>query len=89
MENKGNRKYRKGIITSACMDKSVVILVERTALHPKYHKYIKRSKKLMAHDECNECKVGDIVEIAETRPLSKRKHWNVLRIVERPVGVSE
>ena len=89
MGNENNRKHRKGVVTSASMNKSVVVLVERTALHPKYHKIIKRSKKIMAHDERDECKVGDIVEIVEVRPLSKRKNWNVLRIVERTVGVSE
>jgi small subunit ribosomal protein S17 len=89
MENRKNRKLRRGVVVSNKMDKSVVVLVEELKKHTKYHKYIKRSKKFMAHDENNECMPGDIVDIVETRPLSKLKRWRVLKIVERPVGENQ
>ena len=69
------------------MDKSIVVLVERRMKHPIYGKYVKRSTKLHAHDEANECNLGDKVTIKETRPLSKTKSWILERIEERAVEV--
>ncbi|BAI81218.1 30S ribosomal protein S17 [Deferribacter desulfuricans SSM1] len=89
MESKLRRKVRRGVVVSDAMDKSVVVKVETLKLHPKYHKFIKRSKKFMAHDENNECRAGDVVEIIETRPLSKRKRWRVSRIIERPASLND
>ena len=79
-------KTREGIVVSSAMDKTVVVAVKRTVRHPRYHKYMTTSKKYLAHDERNECGVGDRVVIAETRPLSKRKRWRLRSIVERAVG---
>lgn len=74
-----------GTVTSDKMDKTVTVLVERRVKHPLYGKYVVESKKYHAHDEANECGVGDQVEIAETRPLSKTKSWKVTRILEKAV----
>lgn len=74
-----------GTVTSVKMDKTVTVLVERRVKHPLYGKYVVESKKYHAHDEANECGVGDKVEIAETRPLSKTKSWKVTRILEKAV----
>lgn len=74
-----------GTVTSDKMDKTVTFLVERRVKHPLYGKYVVESKKYHAHDEANECGVGDKVEIAETRPLSKTKSWKVTRILEKAV----
>ena len=78
---RGNRKRVEGVVTSDGMDKSVVVEVKRLVKHPLYRKYVRRRTKLMAHDEANTAQVGDRVELIETRPLSKRKSWRVLRIV--------
>lgn len=83
MKVKSRRKVRMGVVTSDKMDKSVVVTVERQFAHPIYKKIIKRSKKFMAHDENNECHTGDRVRILEFRPLSARKRWKVIEIVER------
>ena len=72
-----------GRVTSSKMNKSVSVAVERLERHPVYGKFVRRTTKLMAHDENNECREGDTVIIAETRPLSKRKAWRVVTIVER------
>ena len=74
-----------GTVTSDKMDKTVTVLVERRVKHPLYGKDVVESKKYHAHDEANECGVGDKVEIAETRPLSKTKSWKVTRILEKAV----
>lgn len=74
-----------GTVTSDKMDKTVTVLVERRVKHPLYGKFVVESKKYHAHDEANECGVGDKVEIAETRPLSKTKSWKVTRILEKAV----
>lgn len=74
------RKVRQGVVTSAAMDKSVTVKLERRIQHTLYKKIIKKSTKVMAHDENNEAKVGDKVSVMETRPLSKNKRWRVLRI---------
>jgi small subunit ribosomal protein S17 len=77
------RKERTGIVTSSKMDKSIVVMVERKVKHPKYGKYVKKSSKFVAHDEKNDCNEGDTVKITETRPLSKRKNWRLMEILER------
>ncbi len=80
---RGNRKVRVGRIVSDKMDKTVVVAVEDFVRHPLYGKAVKRTKKFKAHDENNECRIGDKVRIMETRPLSKEKRWRVDKIVER------
>ncbi len=80
---RNRRKTRVGIVVSDKMDKTVVVAVERLVLHPFYKKYIKRTKKFKAHDERNECQIGDKVQIMETRPLSKTKRWRVVEIIEK------
>jgi small subunit ribosomal protein S17 len=77
------RKERVGLVTSSKMDKSIVVMVERTEKHPKYGKFVKKSSKFVAHDEKNECNEGDTVKIMETRPLSKRKNWRLIEILEK------
>lgn len=76
-----------GKVVSDKMEKTITVLVERKEKHPIYGKYIKRSTKLRAHDEKNECQVGDLVTIAESRPLSKTKTWSLVRIEERAAKV--
>lgn len=82
--SRGIRKVKVGTVVSDGMDKTVVVRVERLVLHPVYKKYTKRRARYKAHDEKNECRVGDRVEIIETRPLSKDKRWRVFRLIERP-----
>ena len=77
------RKERVGIVTSDKMSKSITVVVERKVMHPKYGKFVKRSSTFMAHDEKGEANVGDTVRISETRPMSKRKRWRLVEIVER------
>ena len=77
------RKERIGVVVSNTMEKSIVVLVERKVKHPKYGKFVKKSTKFMAHDEKNECNIGDTVRIMETRPLSKNKCWRLVEIIER------
>lgn len=84
MNDRGIRKTKVGTVMSDKMDKTVVVRVERVVQHPVYKKYTKRRTTYKAHDEKNEFKVGDRVEIVETRPLSKEKRWRVLRLIERP-----
>ncbi len=81
---KGGRKVRQGTVVSDRMDRTVVVSVERRLAHPLYGKQVSRRKKYHAHDENNEYRIGDIVRIEETRPLSKLKRWRVLELVERP-----
>ena len=83
MSNSGNRKIRTGIVSSNKMDKTVTVLIERLVEHPLYHRVVKKSKKVLVHDENNDCQIGDKVVIMETRPLSKRKKWRVAEITER------
>ncbi len=84
MEHKRNlRKERVGIVTSNKMDKSIVVAVEKKQKHPMYGKFIKTTKKFHAHDETNDCNIGDTVRIMETRPLSKTKNWRLVEIIER------
>ena len=77
------RKERIGIIVSNKMDKSITVEIVRKEKHPIYGKFVKKSNKLIAHDEKNECNIGDTVRIMETRPLSKNKCWRLVEIVER------
>ncbi len=77
------RKTRVGTVVSNSMDKTISVLVERRVKHPIYGKYLTKSKKYLAHDEQNECNVGDKVRIMETRPLSRRKCWRLVEIIER------
>ncbi len=77
------RKVRIGVVTSDKMDKTRVVVVETLVKHPKYKKYIKRRKKFYVHDENNASKVGDLVKIMETRPLSKLKRWRLVEIVRK------
>ena len=77
-----NRKYEIGYVTSDKMDKTVVVSIVELVRHPLYSKAVKRTKKYKAHDEKNECKIGDRVRIGETKPLSKDKRWEVIEIVE-------
>ena len=77
------RKVREGVVTSAGMDKTVVVTVTERVRHAKYNKFILRTKKLYAHDEANDAGVGDKVRVMETRPLSKTKRWRVVEVLER------
>ena len=77
------RKERIGIVTSDGMNKSIVVTVESRVKHAKYGMFVKRSKKFMAHDESDDCHVGDTVRIMETRPMSKLKRWRVVEVIER------
>lgn len=77
------RKERTGVVTSNKMDKSIVVSVETKVMHPKYGKFVKYTKKFMAHDEKQECGIGDTVKIMETRPLSKSKRWRLVEIIEK------
>ena len=84
MEMKRNlRKERIGVVVSNKMQKSIVVEIERREKHPIYGKFIKKTSRFMAHDEKEECNIGDTVRIMETRPLSKRKHWRLVEIIER------
>ncbi|MCU0352142.1 MAG: 30S ribosomal protein S17 [Cytophagales bacterium] len=77
------RKERIGRVVSDKMDKSITVAIERKVKHPKYGKFMKKTTKLMAHDEKNECGIGDTVKIMETRPLSKNKRWRLIEIIEK------
>lgn len=80
---RNNRKERVGVVVSAAMDKTIVVAIKDKAKHPLYKKTINKTKKLKAHDESNECGVGDTVLVAETRHLSKDKCWRLVEIVEK------
>lgn len=77
------RKERIGVVTSNKMDKSIVVSVERKMKHPKYGKFVKQTTKFTAHDEKQDCNIGDTVRIMETRPISKNKCWRLVEILER------
>ncbi|MEK7400316.1 MAG: 30S ribosomal protein S17 [Candidatus Poribacteria bacterium] len=83
MSISANRKFRIGVVVSNKMSKSISVNIERLLEHPLYHKVLKKRKRVLAHDERNECRVGDRVRISETRPLSKLKRWKVDEILER------
>lgn len=83
METRALRKTRVGVVVKNQMDKSVTVSIERKVAHPIYKKYFKKTTNLMVHDEKNECNVGDVVKIMETRPVSKNKKWRVVEVVEK------
>lgn len=83
MTDRGNRKVLVGKVVSNKMDKTIVVAVEEQLRHPAYGKIVKRTNKFKAHDEDNQCSVGDMVEIMETRPLSREKCWRLVRILQK------
>lgn len=83
MEKRNLRKERVGVVTSDKMNKTILVSVERKLKHAKYGKFVKRTNSFMAHDEKQECGIGDVVKIMETRPLSKNKCWRLVEIIER------
>lgn len=86
-QKRGNRKIRTGTITSDRMDKTVAVEIVRAYQHPLYKKIVRRSTKILAHDEQNMCSVGDLVQIVEVRPLSRRKRWKVRQVVSKTESV--
>jgi small subunit ribosomal protein S17 len=89
-DSRKQRKVRTGVVISNKMDKTVVVEVSRTVVHPVYKKYVRRRKRFMAHDEENRCHIGDEVMIVETKPLSRHKNWRVRKILKEaalPGGV--
>jgi small subunit ribosomal protein S17 len=89
MDSRGLQKERAGVVVSARMQKTVVVSVERTVLHPKYKKFLRRRTRVKAHDERSQCHVGDRVLIVECRPLSRDKRWRVSEVIERAETVEE
>lgn len=85
MVERNLRKERIGVVSSTKMEKSIVVMVETREKHPKYGKFMKKSRKFTAHDEKNECNEGDTVLIMETRPLSKTKNWRLVKVLEKAV----
>lgn len=83
MEERNLRKERIGVVASNKMDKTIVVVIERRTKHPIYGKFVKKSTRFFAHDENNECNIGDTVRIMETRPMSKNKRWRLVEIIER------
>lgn len=83
MEDRNLRKERVGLVVSNKMDKSITVTVERKVKHPIYGKFVKTTTKFMAHDDKNDCNIGDTVKIMETKPLSKNKCWRLVEILER------
>ena len=83
METRNIRKERTGVVTSNKMDKSITVAIKWKEKHPIYGKFVNKTKKYHAHDEKNECGIGDTVKIMETRPLSKTKRWRLVQIIER------
>ena len=83
MIDRKTRKERIGLVSSNKMDKSIVVAVERRVKHPVYGKFVKMTSKFVAHDEKNKCDIGDLVSIMETRPISKRKCWRLVQILEK------
>ena len=83
MEKRNLRKERVGVVTSNKMTKSITVAVERKVKHPMYGKFLKKTTKIVAHDEENTCNIGDTVRSMETRPLSKRKCWRLIEVIER------
>jgi|TARA_B100000902_G_scaffold393816_1_gene448828 small subunit ribosomal protein S17 len=77
------RKQREGIVTSNKMDKTITVEVQRRVKHPIYGKFVKKTSKLTAHDEQNQCDIGDLVRVMETRPISKNKRWRLTKIVQK------
>ena len=84
---RGNRKLRTGTVTSDRMDKTVAVEIVRTYQHPLYKKIVRRSTKILAHDEQNACHIGDLVQIVEVHPLSRRKRWKVRQVVSKAESI--
>ena len=80
---KPSKRTRIGVVSSNKMEKSITVLVERRLRHPIYGKYVKKSKKFMAHDEKNDCNIGDTVKIMESRPLSAKKRWRLVEVIQK------
>ena len=85
MEERNLRKVLVGTVVSNKMDKTIVVAVETSEKHKKYEKFVKKTYKLKAHDENNECQIGDRVRVMETRPLSKDKRWRLVEVIEKAV----
>lgn len=83
MDKRGNRRTMQGVVIKNKMDKTVVVLTERLVKHPKFHKYMRKHVRYKAHDEQNNCNVGDTVLIVESRPLSRQKRWRVREVLQR------
>ena len=83
MSDRNLRKIRQGVVTSNKMTKTITVAVERKVKHPIYGKFVKKTTRFHAHDEKNECSIGDVVKIMETRPLSKTKRWRLVEVVEK------
>jgi small subunit ribosomal protein S17 len=83
MSDRKLRKERTGIVSSVSMEKSIIVSVERRVKHPVYEKFVKSTSKFMAHDEKNTCAIGDVVSIMETRPMSKKKCWRLVKILQK------
>ena len=89
METRNLRKERTGVVTSNKMDKSITVAIKWKEKHPIYGKFVNKTKKYHAHDEKNECGIGDTVKIMETRPLSKTKRWRLVQIIESATHIPE
>lgn len=86
-KQRGHRKTRTGVVASDRMDKTIAVTIVRTYQHPLYKKTVRNTTKVMAHDEHNVCEVGDVVQVIETRPLSRRKRWQVQEIISKVASV--
>ena len=82
-KNRGRRKLRTGVVTSDSMDKTIAVTISRTYQHPLYKKILRKTTKVLAHDEQNACRVGDLVQVIESRPISRGKKWRVRQIVSK------
>lgn len=89
MEGRGLQKERSGVVVSDKMAKTVVVSIERTVMHPRYKKILRRRSKVKAHDETNQCRVGDRVLLVECRPLSRDKRWRVSKVLEKTKSGTE
>ena len=87
-QTRGNRKLRTGTVTSDQMDKTVAVEIVRAYQHPLYKKIVRSTTKILAHDEQNMCRVGDLVQVVEVRPLSRRKRWKVRQVVSKTESVN-
>ncbi|MBU1318060.1 MAG: 30S ribosomal protein S17 [candidate division Zixibacteria bacterium] len=83
MVDRASRKMRQGVVVSSAMNKTITVELNRTMCHPIYDRVVRKRSKLYAHDENNECGIGDKVQVAETRPLSKMKRWRLVKILEK------
>jgi len=86
-ESNSIERVLTGKVVSNSRDKTIAVLIERRVRHPIYKKYIKRSTKVHAHDEKNECSLGDVVKVSESKPFSKTKNWNLIEVVEKSVSI--